>query len=222
MIKTNQKSFKIILLLIAVMLIALPSAVRAEDSDDESDSQESSQDSRNRGEERRKEKLEELTKNRQEEKNEILERRCENKKRIIDNKIKMFNASEKFHKVKYSRIYDRISSLIERLDAEEIDTTKLKSDLHVLRGKIDVLKADYDALMSKLEALKSLDCTDTETTKAAADEIRDLLEELKGDSTDIREYFINTIKPDLKELRKELIAKKETTENSETTESEGN
>jgi len=128
---------------------------------------------------------------------------CDNRKNMIDNRIKMFGVSEKFHKEKYSRIYDRISSLIERLDAQEVDTSKLKSDLEVLKGKIDTLKTNYDTLMGKLEALKDTDCEDIASNKTSLDEIRELLKELKNDAKDIREFFVNTIKPDLKELRKD-------------------
>lgn len=127
--------------------------------------------------------------------------RCDNRKNMIDNRIKMFGVSEKFHKEKYSRIYDRLSSLTERLDTQGIDTTKLKSDLETLRGKIDILKVNYDILMSKLEALKEVDCENAVSDKTSMDEIRELLKELKDNANDIREFFINTIKPDVEELK---------------------
>ena len=57
--------------------------------------------------------------------------------------------------------------------------------------------------MGKLEALKDTDCEDIASNKTSLDEIRELLKELKNDAKDIREFFVNTIKPDLKELRKD-------------------
>ncbi len=129
--------------------------------------------------------------------------RCDNRKNMIDNRIKMFGVSERSHKEKYSRIYDRLSALVERLDTQEVDTTKLKSDLETLKGQIDTLKTNYDVLMSKLEALKDADCENAVSNKTSMDEIRELLKELRDDVKNIREFFINTIKSDIKELRKD-------------------
>jgi uncharacterized coiled-coil protein SlyX len=144
--------------------------------------------------------------------------RCELRKLKINGKLKMYGLSEKFHREKFQRLHERLSDLIVKLDAKGIDTSKLKDDLAVLKTKLDQLETQYAALIDKLNALKDQTCdtTTTETNKAQIAEIKSLFENLKQTAGEIRSFFSNTIRPDLRDLKQKLEALKETEEHDST------
>jgi chromosome segregation ATPase len=126
----------------------------------------------------------------------------------LDGRIKGVETSRnEVHK----NLLDRLTSLVEKLKAKGVDTTKLESEIAVLKTKIDTFKADLATYKQDIADLKAMDCsTDPTAFKAELLVARTQRDKLKADVTDIRKYVTDTIKPTLKEIHDQLEATEKT------------
>lgn len=119
----------------------------------------------------------------------------------------------------YKRISASIKSLIDKLNADNVDTTALAAAKTTLDQKIVAFDADMTAYQQALSDLHSLDCvTDPAAFQAALTTARTDREKLRTDAVDIRTFITTTLKPALKAVRDKL---KPTTEDSDTSTTTG-
>ena len=130
--------------------------------------------------------------------------RCE----MIQNRINSFNNENTPFQNIYDNINTRLNRLIDRLDSKGIDTAQLKSYLETLNGKISTLESDYKKFVEQLKNINGTACNqnqnDNSQTFPDLSSIRNSGEQVRKDRQDIRDYFRNTIQPELQKIREQL------------------
>lgn len=107
----------------------------------------------------------------------------------------------------YTKLVERLNSLVSKLEAKEVDVTQLKSQIAVLETKIAKFNTDLAAYKQALSDLRTVDCaTDPDAFKAALEVARSSRDTLITDATDIKTYVKDTIKVTLQAIRTQLEA----------------
>jgi septation ring formation regulator EzrA len=108
----------------------------------------------------------------------------------------------------YANVSTKLARLIDRLKAANVDTTALQQQATALNSKIAVYTADLATYKQSLTDLKSLDCvTDPAAFETALQISRAAHDTLVTDTTAIKDYVANTIRPTLQAIATELKAK---------------
>ena len=137
--------------------------------------------------------------------------RCGNIANKAEERIANFEKRRENHYEIYVKLDDRLKAKIEEYeDTYSLDVSKLKEDLTLLEQKIAEYNEDYADYMSKLEAVKSINCDDTETdlTNALKD-AREILKEVRKDVVDIKTFYWGTIRQDIIDLKKQINSETE-------------
>ncbi len=133
---------------------------------------------------------------------ETVEQRCARITKNIEKKTTGFDENKDRHYNAYKNLDDRLTKLSAKLKAKGYDVTELDADLVVLDGKIKTFATDYAAYLAKLGETKEYACGHSDGDfKAKLAEARALLKKVREDSQDIKNYFLNTIRPDIKKIR---------------------
>jgi cytochrome c556 len=120
----------------------------------------------------------------------------------INAKLKLLQSHRDRHIKHYVKLHERLTMLMAKLDEKGYDTSLVKADLVALQQKIDQSKLDFEDVITKLEATKSLDCADAEGEfKAALQESREALEKFRLGIKDMHDFVKNTLRPHLTALR---------------------
>ncbi len=130
---------------------------------------------------------------------------CDNLETRIDLRITRYENNTQRHEMMHQNLRDGVKKIIDRLDAKNIDTTKLTADLQELDSKIAKFGTDYAAYIDGLKATKSFACGESEGqfVKALGDANK-MLATLQQDSLDIRLYYQKTIRPDFVAIKQQL------------------
>lgn len=129
--------------------------------------------------------------------------KCTQRTAKIGEKINRFNANADHPRL--LKIQERLTQLISTLQAKNIDTTKLASDLATLKTKSDGCKNAYGLFIAKLQATKNFTCGQSDGQFAAAlATARTEKEKAKTACQDARNFVRNTVKGDLQAIREQL------------------
>lgn len=132
--------------------------------------------------------------------------RCAKIQEKIAAKSVGFDENKDRHYNAYKNLRDRMEKLVARLEAKGYDVADLKDDLSVLDTKIQKFADDYVAYQAKLGETKDYACGHSNGEfKTKLQEARAFLRTVREDSKDIKSYYLNTIKPELKEIRKQKV-----------------
>lgn len=136
--------------------------------------------------------------------------RCAKIQEKIAAKTAGFDENKDRHYEAYKNLKDRMEKFLAKLTDKGYDVTEFKADLAVLNTKIQKFADDYAAYQVKLGETKDYACGHSDGDfKAKLAEARTLLKTVREDSKDIKSYYLNTIKPDLKAIRKQKVATEE-------------
>ncbi|MBP6943037.1 MAG: hypothetical protein KBB55_03260 [Candidatus Buchananbacteria bacterium] len=120
----------------------------------------------------------------------------------IDARIKNYDQSHDRQLQAYLNVRERINRIILRLDALDVNTTELRVDLKTLDSKIAKLRTDYGAYIVALREVRVYSCVTANTDfTGELKEARQILTTVQTDIKDIRDYYHNTIKPDIREVK---------------------
>jgi len=123
----------------------------------------------------------------------------------IQMKIVNFDNNKIRHLNAYNNLKERLAKVESRLADKGLDTTKLKSYLSVLNSKIDKFTNDYAAYIDKLKETQTFVCGKSKGQfLAKLKEARTALKTVHQDILDIRSYYVNTIKPELQNLKQQI------------------
>ncbi len=137
---------------------------------------------------------------------EKLEKRCTQIENKIQVQIGRYEDGKARHLNSYSNLANRLEKLITRLEDKGYDTTQLKTDLVTLKTKIAKFSTDYLVYITRLNGTKAYACGKSEGEfKNELKSAKDLLKAVQDDSEEIRSFYQETIKPDLKALRKQNV-----------------
>ncbi|HSX45086.1 MAG TPA: hypothetical protein VLF39_03205 [Candidatus Saccharimonadales bacterium] len=129
----------------------------------------------------------------------------------LDGRIKGLQTSRK---EVYTNLVDRLNKLVDKLKTKGIDTTKLESEITVIKGKIDTFNNDLATYKQDVGDLKDLNCSsDPVGFKASLESTRTERQTLVNDGKAIKDYVKNTIKPTLKDIRGQIDAENKTEDN---------
>jgi len=155
---------------------------------------------------------------------EATEFRCQMAETRIDTAIKRYENNEQRNKNIHNKIKERLTTLINKLEAGGYDVSELKNDLKTLDEKLISLYQTYDKYIEELKASKSYACgkSQGEFLKQIK-QARTQLKEVRMLYLEIRNLYQNEIRADLKALREEYhkeqttsTTQEETTPQSET------
>lgn len=105
----------------------------------------------------------------------------------------------------YESLSSHLNTLLGKLDAKNVDTTELKTELTTLQAKITTFNTDLTAYKQALSDAKNVDCTtDPAAFKAALQTARTARDKVVKDAADIKSYVSGTIKPTLQKIRSQL------------------
>lgn len=143
---------------------------------------------------------------------DLKDKKCELITSRVDERVGKFDNNKGLHQQQYAKLKERLSNLITKLNEKGYDTSKLSSDLSTLNSKIEKFGTDYKTFTDKLKESRTYVCGASEGQfKTKLEEAKDLLKVVKQDSVDVRNYFKNTIKPDLQDLKNQRHEKKSET-----------
>jgi chromosome segregation ATPase len=131
---------------------------------------------------------------------------CEKIQNKINEKHGSLEEKKGKHMERYDNLKSRLNTLIERLSAKGYDTAQLEKDLSDLGVKIDKFSSDFEVFKTKKEELKTYVCDKTNAEfKAKLAETKVALKTLQKDAKDIKDFYKNQIKPDIKDLKNQKI-----------------
>jgi chromosome segregation ATPase len=128
--------------------------------------------------------------------------RCAKFKEKLGNKIDNINEKNEQHRNTYDNLVSRFETLIARLENKGYDTQQLKTDLETLEEKIEKFKADFKTLSERVKSTQEKVCEDTDSKiKTNLGETRSLVQKVRRDAQEIRNYYRNEIRSDIKDLK---------------------
>ncbi|MEA1926015.1 MAG: hypothetical protein U9M90_02075 [Patescibacteria group bacterium] len=150
---------------------------------------------------------------------QIKERRCENIEARINTRIKRYENNQAQHRRIFDNLVSRIERCITKFEKASFDVSKLKSDLVVLKKKVQALHDAHALFIDELKNTRDHICGESEGAFVKQlGEARKMIPEVRSKLLDVREYYRTVIRPDLLDLRKQIVDKYEDKSNEETEE----
>lgn len=132
--------------------------------------------------------------------------RCEQIKEKTRSRIEKFEGNNKYHQKNFNLIKQNIEELVTLFGQEGLDTSILEGYLVILETKLSKLYADHDAFIVALEASAGLSCDNIENEiKGKFQLAKQEGTDIKADIIDIKNYYKNTIRPELISLKKQYF-----------------
>ena len=125
----------------------------------------------------------------------------------IDGRISYLNARKSLIDTRYTNVTTRVNGVITKASQNGGSTSKLQADLTTLAGLKSTFDSDFTSLISELNTAKSTDCTSTKWSTVRK-QITTLHQKAFSDNKAIRNFYKNTLKPDLKTVRSSLKTNK--------------
>ena len=106
---------------------------------------------------------------------------------------------------RYEKQDARLKELSDKANELGIDTTELEGYLDVWEGYTDAIKDKRSEVKASIESAVALVCDgDREGARAAFEEAKSAIDEIKDIKLERRRYWVNTIVPELRSIRDEL------------------
>jgi hypothetical protein len=136
--------------------------------------------------------------------------KCGGIKSKAESKITKFGENKNKHYEVYIKLADRLEEKITKWKEMGYDVSNLEDDLDAINGKIDKYDADYKIYTDKLEAIKAINCGNTQTDLTnALKEARNALKEVRSDVVDIKTFYWNTVRQHIIDLKSQIISSTE-------------
>ncbi len=105
----------------------------------------------------------------------------------------------------YATISERLNDLVVKVEIAGVDATSLNDAIVTMESEVSIFKATLDEYETILSDLAEMDCeSDPQAFRAALSAAKQHRVTLVSSSQGIRQYFDNTIKPILQQLREDL------------------
>lgn len=157
----------------------------------------------------------------EEKRQETVQTKCEVITKNINKRLEIFSENKDKHVERYSELKEKVAELVTKLETRGYDVTALKNDLLLLDEKIQKFAADYVIFIDQLKQTQSFACGQSEGAYAQAlTKAKTQLRLIREDALDIKNFYLNVIKADLRELREqskvmEQEQEQQNTENSQ-------
>ena len=132
----------------------------------------------------------------------MMAKACEMLENRIAEKITNFDNTHQFHVRQYNLMKEKIQKVITQKEAAGVDASKLKADMLTFEELIKKFDADRQAFIDALKNTQQFACGQSagsfkDVLQTAQEKHRQVL----ADAKEIRNFYKNTIRPDLKALR---------------------
>lgn len=136
--------------------------------------------------------------------------RCNEINNRVDGRIRQYEEGRDRHLIEFNNMRDRINDSIERLNRKGFDTTNITNDLLILDGKISKLRQDYALFIQKLNETKGFTCGHSNGDFFnALNASKAQLRIVRLDVEDIKNFYRDTIRKDITELRLDRLNERE-------------
>ncbi len=143
-------------------------------------------------------------------KKDLVQNRCKIITSNIERQITKYDENKNDHFKRYYNLRDKLSRAISVLTAQGVDVTTLTSDLAQLEDLLAKFSTDYAAFIDSLKNTQNFGCgTSDGEFSAALETSRTKLATLRQDALEIRNFYKDTIKTHILEIRRELSKLKE-------------
>lgn len=138
-------------------------------------------------------------------KQEIKEEHCTTVTNHITNLTNRLTNDDTIRQNRHQKVIDRLNAIIAKLEASNIDVTKLKADVAALIQKKNTWYSAYTTLLDDLNATKQYACGNSQGQfKTAVQTARTQRQTMHTANMDFWTYVENTVRPDLKAIRSQL------------------
>ncbi len=152
----------------------------------------------------RKEMIEEAKENREELKEEVKERICERLEKKIDLKLARFDKNKGVHVAKYQRLKEKLERVLDKLEDKGFDVSQLEDHLPALDDLIKQYAKAYSDFIESLRFTKGYACGKSEGDfRDSLGGAREMLAKVKELRKEIRDYYKDVIREDIKDLREQ-------------------
>lgn len=119
----------------------------------------------------------------------------------IDKVTSRYQENKDRHIANYKKMVEAYQRVITRAKSQGYDTTQLEADAKVLNEKIAVFAQAYDSWIAQLNVAKQYNCGGSEGQfKTEMAKAQTLAVKIQSAANDIRTYFQQTIRPDIKRI----------------------
>lgn len=133
----------------------------------------------------------------------VVAQRCADLTAKIDKKIERFNTSSDHPAL--TKVIQKTTDLVTTLKAQNVDVSKLETDLATLKTKNESCKIAYGQFIAKLTTTKSFACGQSQGEFATAlQAARAEKEKAKTGCQDTKTFMRTTVKTDLQTLKQQL------------------
>lgn len=159
----------------------------------------------------KKTELEQKKEQLKEETQEQKQTRCEALTQTIQTKISNYEENKQAHLTKYAEIKEKVETIIEKLKAKGVDTSKVEADLVTFDSMAQSYATLYDNFVDLLKQSQTLVCGASDGAFRQAIQVaRNMQVALAEKRLELRDYYLNVLRKDLLDLRGNSIDGKET------------
>jgi len=133
---------------------------------------------------------------------------CASIKTKISTKAIWIAGMKTSHLSRYKAIRDKLNRVIEEAGDNGYDTSQLEYDRDTLNIKINTFERDYNSFKSKIDEAKNGACDNTnDQNRNKMREVRALMRTVREDAKDIRDFYTDEIKVDMRVLKQQRYKK---------------
>ena len=131
--------------------------------------------------------------------------KCDKAENVIAKIVERYTATRRDHVEKFNAFRKRYDEMVNNLGTKGYNVTDLKKYSKAMETKISTYASDLSAFMQSLKASQELSCGESngkyvETVKAT----KELLKKVRTDIQDIKNYYHDTVRPALVNLKKDV------------------
>lgn len=136
----------------------------------------------------------------------IKELQCEAAKTRTESQKEKYEAQQLRYGNRYVNMLTRLNSLLEKLEEREIDTLDLPEYVSELTVMVEEFNTELKTLIVKFDEMRPVTCaTSGEEYVKILREAKTESAQLRTQSREINQYFLNTILPELKRVRAQVV-----------------
>lgn len=133
------------------------------------------------------------------------EEKCKNIESRIEAKLNKYENGNVSVEDAHKRLRERIRNMITRLENNGIDAEKLKTDLATLEQNIEQVAASYGTFVAALKESQTYACGESQGQfRIKLQEAKRLMINVRTERKETRNFVVNTIIPDIKNLREQI------------------
>jgi DNA repair ATPase RecN len=134
-----------------------------------------------------------------------MQKRCDTLNTRIDERITRFEANKDKHLTHYADLVAKISEILQTLEAKGYDVAAAEAHVATLEGMISDYAAAYTEFIDLLVATQDIVCGESDGAfKGGVQSARDQLKVVHQKRMAVRDFYRNTLRVSLREIRSQV------------------